>query len=89
MSYRFLNSHICLNIISVVFFSLDNQNLLFAIFQKMDKITHHQIICYVGTKALSPKEIHEDMVATLGEDAHLYIVKNGLLNLNEAGKAWR
>ena len=35
----------------------------------MDKIWHHGIIKYLQKKRLAPKDIHADMVATLGNDA--------------------
>ena len=35
----------------------------------MDKIWHRGIIKYLQKKRLSPKDIHADMVATLGNDA--------------------
>ena len=38
----------------------------------MDNIRHRAVIRYLGIKGLTPKEIHEDMVVTLGEDAHSY-----------------
>ena len=33
-------------------------------------ISHRAVIRYLGLKGLTPKEIHEDMVVTLGENAH-------------------
>ncbi|XP_029636823.1 uncharacterized protein LOC115212122 [Octopus sinensis] len=42
----------------------------------MDKIWHHGIIKYLQEKGLAPKDIHADVVATLGADAPaLSIVK--------------
>ncbi|XP_041349335.1 protein GVQW3-like [Gigantopelta aegis] len=38
----------------------------------MDNISHGTVIRYLGLKGLTPKEIHEDMVVTLGEDAPSY-----------------
>ncbi|XP_041354235.1 protein GVQW3-like [Gigantopelta aegis] len=38
----------------------------------MDNISHHAVIRYLGLNGLTPKEIHEDMVVTLGEDAPSY-----------------
>ena len=35
----------------------------------MNKIWHHGIIKYLHKKRLAPKDIHADMVATLGDDA--------------------
>ena len=35
----------------------------------MDKIWHRSIIKYLQKKGLVPKDIHTDMVATLGDDA--------------------
>ena len=34
----------------------------------MNNISSRAVICYLGLKGLTPKEIHEDMVVTLGED---------------------
>ena len=43
----------------------------------MDKIWHHGIIKYLQKKGLAPKDIHANMVATLGNDAPaLSTVKN-------------
>ncbi|XP_041346797.1 uncharacterized protein LOC121366396 [Gigantopelta aegis] len=38
----------------------------------MDNISNRAVIRYLGLQGLTPKEIHEDMVVTLGEDAPLY-----------------
>ena len=38
----------------------------------MDNISHRAVIRYLGLEGLSPKEIHEDMVVTLGENAPSY-----------------
>ena len=35
----------------------------------MDKIWHHAVIRYLQKKRLTNKEIHPDMVSTLGDDA--------------------
>ena len=35
----------------------------------MDKIWHHVVIRYLQKKGLMAKEIHTDMVSTLGDDA--------------------
>ena len=35
-------------------------------------ISHHAVIHYLGLKGFTPKEIHEDMVVTLREDAPSY-----------------
>ena len=35
-------------------------------------ISHRAVIRYLGLKGLTPKEIHEDMVVTLGENAPSY-----------------
>ena len=35
----------------------------------MDKIWHHAVIRYLQKKGLTTKEIHTDMVSTLGDDA--------------------
>ena len=38
----------------------------------MDNISHRAVIRYLGLNGLTHKEIHENMVGRLGEDAHLY-----------------
>ncbi len=38
----------------------------------MDNTGLRAVIRYLGLKRLSPKEVHEDMVATLGEGAPSY-----------------
>ena len=38
----------------------------------MDNISHRAVIRYLGLKGLTPKEIHEDMVVTLGENGAFY-----------------
>ena len=38
----------------------------------MDNISLCAVIHYLGLKGLSPKEIHEDMVVALGENASSY-----------------
>ena len=38
----------------------------------MDNINHRAYIRYLSLKGLTPKEIHEDMVVTLGENAPSY-----------------
>ena len=38
----------------------------------MDNISHRAVIRYLGLEGLTPKEIHEDMVVTLGENAPSY-----------------
>ena len=45
----------------------------------MNNISHRTVICYLGLKGSTPKEIHEDMVVTVGEDAHS----------NMAGIVWK
>ena len=40
-------------------------------FKKMDNIAERAVIQYLHKKGLSPKDIHIDVVATLGNDAHL------------------
>ena len=45
----------------------------------MDNISHCAVIRYPGLKGSTPKEIHEDMVVTVGEDAHS----------NMAGIVWK
>ena len=39
---------------------------------KNDKISHRADIYYLGLKGLTPKQVHQDMEATLGEDAPSY-----------------
>ena len=36
---------------------------------KSDKIRHHAIIRYLGLKGKTPKQVNQNMEATLGEDA--------------------
>ena len=38
----------------------------------MVNISHCVVIRYLGLLGLTPKEIHEDMVVTLGENTHSY-----------------
>ena len=38
----------------------------------MDNVGHPAVIQYLGLKGLSPEEIYEDMIATLGEHALCY-----------------
>ena len=38
----------------------------------MDKIGERAVIQYLHKKGLTPKDIHNDMVATLGKDAPPY-----------------
>ena len=38
----------------------------------MDNISHCAVIRYLGLKGLTPEEVHENMVVTLGEIAPLY-----------------
>ena len=38
----------------------------------MDKISEKAVIQYLHKKGLTPKDIHNDMVATLGKDAPSY-----------------
>ena len=38
----------------------------------MDNIANRAVIRYLGLKGLPPKEVHEDMIATLGEEAPSY-----------------
>ena len=38
----------------------------------MDNISHRAVIRYISMKDLTPKEIHEDMVVKLGENAPSY-----------------
>ena len=40
----------------------------------MDKIGHRAVIQYLHIKGLTPKEIHEDMVATLRDNAPSYSI---------------
>ena len=41
----------------------------------MDNISHRAVIRYLGLKGLTPKEIHEDMVVTLEENAPSYSIE--------------
>ena len=36
--------------------------------EKMDKIRHRAVIRYFGLKGLTPKQVHQDMEATFGQD---------------------
>ena len=36
----------------------------------MDNVSHRAVIRYLGLEGLTPKEIHEVMVVTLGEIQH-------------------
>ena len=38
----------------------------------MDDISHRAVIRYLGLQGLTPKEIRENMVATLGENSPSY-----------------
>ena len=38
----------------------------------MDNVANRSVIRYLGLKGLTPKEVHEDMVATLGAEAPSY-----------------
>ena len=40
--------------------------------KKIDKIRHRAVIRYLGFKGLTPKQVHQDMEVTLGEDATSY-----------------
>ena len=40
----------------------------------MDHISHHAVIRYLGLKGLTPKEVYEDMVVTLGKNVPSYSV---------------
>ena len=40
----------------------------------MESISHREVTFYYGLKGLTSKEIHEDMVVTLGENANSYIM---------------
>jgi hypothetical protein len=54
----------------------------------MEKVEIRAVIKYLCKKGMSPKEIHEDFMDTLGKEFPSYsIVKNGLLNLRGAGRA--
>ena len=43
-----------------------------AVSDNMDNISHRAVIHYLGLKGVTPKEIHEDMVIILGENAPSY-----------------
>ena len=54
----------------------------------MNKIWHRGIIKYLQKKGLAPKDIHADMVATLGMMLQLYQQrKSGQLNSRRVGRA--
>jgi hypothetical protein len=56
----------------------------------MEKVEIRAVIKYLCKKGMSPKEIHEDFMDTLGKASPSYsTVKNGLLNLRGAGRALR
>ena len=40
--------------------------------EKNDKIRHRAVIPYLGLKGKTPKQVYQDMGATLGEDALSY-----------------
>ena len=40
--------------------------------EKKDKIRHRAVILYLGLKGKTPKQVYQDMEATLGEDAPSY-----------------
>jgi hypothetical protein len=53
----------------------------------MKKIEIRAVIKYLCKKGMSPKEINEDFMDTLGKEFPFYsTVKNGLLDLREAGR---
>ena len=57
---------------------IESSNLFFlsVVSDNRKNISHSADICYFGLKGLTPKEIYEDMVFTLGENAPSYgIVK--------------
>lgn len=41
-------------------------------FLQMDNVSNRSVIRYLGLKGLTPKEVHEDMVATVGSEAPSY-----------------
>ena len=54
----------------------------------MDKIWHRGVIRYLQKKGLTTKEIHADMVSTLGDDAlALSTVKKWAAKSREGGRA--
>ena len=61
--------------------------------KKMDKIRHRAVIHYLVLKGLTPKEVHQDIQATLGEDTPLYsmvnMVKKWAANSSVVGRAWK
>ncbi len=56
----------------VVFLFRAIENCKSTLSEKMDNISLRAVIRYLGLKGLSPKEVHEDMVETLGEGAPSY-----------------
>jgi hypothetical protein len=54
----------------------------------MEKVEIRAVIKYLCKKGISPKEIHEDFMDTLGKESPSYsTMKNGLLNLRGTGRA--
>ena len=56
----------------------------------MEKDEVRAVIKYFCKKGMSPTEIHDYFIKTLGDEYSSYsTVKNGLLNLGEGGRTWR
>jgi transposase len=54
----------------------------------MEQVEIRAVIKFLCKKGMSPKEIHEDFMDTLGKESPSYsTVNNGLLNLRGAGRA--
>jgi hypothetical protein len=53
----------------------------------MEKVEIRAVIKYLCKKGMSPKEIHEDFIDTLGKVSPSYSTVNWLLNLRGAGRA--
>ena len=52
----------------------------------MDNLNHRAVNCYLGLKGLTPKEIHEDMVVTLGKDVPSYSMVKKWANKFNCGR---
>ena len=65
--------------------------------EKNDKIRHRAVIPYLGLKGKTPKQVYQDMEATLGEDALSYSMvkkwagkfERGRKRLEDNPRPWR
>ena len=56
----------------------------------MEKVELRTVIKYLCKKVMTPNEVHEDFMKTLGNESPSYsTVKNGLQNLNVGERALR